>query len=215
MTFLAPLWLLGLASLALPLWLHLRDRRPPDVVRVGSVADLMGGPAVHQRRRLREPLLFALRCALLILASLALAAPMRDATDAAGRRVFVVPGDLVTVADSLAAAGHAVLQPTRSVAPWVALEAAVPHTAPTDTLVVLAAAGEDRWLGPRPVVNRHVEVIPVGGTAVRPPHSQIAPRRGEVSGETLPATPLAPLLWWLALGVLTTERVLARRSRPR
>jgi len=208
---LAPLWLLGLAGLALPLWLHLRDRRPPDVVQVGSVADLVGGPAVHQRRRLREPLLFALRCALLVLAVVALATPMRDATEQNGRRVFVVPGDLTTLADSLAAAGHAVLQPTRSVAPWVALEAAVPHTAPTDTLVVLAAAGSDRWLGPRPVVNRAVEIMPVGAAGVRPPLTQVAPRRGGASDSTPPATPLAPLLWWLALGVLTAERLVARR----
>jgi hypothetical protein len=211
-TFLAPLWLAGLASLALPIWLHLRDRRPPDVVQVGSVADLVGGPAVHQRRRLREPLLFALRCVFLVLASLALAMPMRDATEATGGRIFVVPGDLTALADSLEAAGHDVVQPSTSVAPWVALEAAAVQTAPTDTLVVFAAAGEARWLGPRPVVNRHVEVMPVGGTGVRPPHSQIAPRRGEVSGETLPATPLAPLFWWLALGVLTAERLVAHRS---
>lgn len=213
MTFLAPLWLAGLAALALPLWLHLRDRRPPDVIQVGSVADLVGGPAVHQRRRLREPLLFALRCAVLLLISLALAMPMRDATQQNGRRVFVVPGDLTAVADSLAAAGHAVLQPTRSIAPWVALEAAVPHTAPTDTLVVLAAAGTDRWLGPRPVVNREVEVMSVAGSGVMPPLGHVAPRRGGADNTTPPATPLAPVLWWLALGVLATERLVASRSR--
>jgi hypothetical protein len=213
MTFLAPLWLAGLAALALPLWLHLRDRRPPEVIQVGSVADLVGGPAVHQRRRLREPLLFALRCALLVLASLALAMPMGDATDAAGGRVFVVPGDLTTVAESLAAAGELALQPSPSVAPWVALEAAVPHTAPTDTLVVLAAAGSDRWLGPRPVVNREVQVLHVGEPGIRPPLSQIVPRRGGDENTTPPATPLAPLLWWLALGVLAAERLVASRSR--
>ena len=213
MTFLAPLWLAGLAALALPLWLHLRDRRPPDIVQVGSIADLVGGPAVHQRRRLREPFLLALRCGFLALIVLALAMPMRDATDESGRRVFVVPGDLTALADSLNDAGQQVLQPTASVAPWVALEAAVPHTAPTDTLVVLAAAGSDRWLGPRPVVNREVQVLHVGEPGIRPPLSQIIPRRGGDDTTPLPATPLAPLLWWLALGVLATERLIASRSR--
>lgn len=213
MTFLAPLWLAGLAALALPLWLHLRDRRPPDVIRVGSVADLVGGPAVHQRRRLREPLLFALRCALLVLASLALAMPMRDATDAAGRRVFVVPGDLTALADSLHDAGQQVLQPTASLAPWVALQAAASATRPTDTLMVVAPAGRERWLGPRPVVNRVVQAMPVGGDGVRPPLSQIVPRRGGDDITPPPATPLAPLLWWLALGVLAAERLVASRRR--
>jgi hypothetical protein len=213
MIFLAPLWLAGLAALALPIWLHLRDRRPPDVIQVGSVADLVGGPAVHQRRRLREPLLFALRCALLVLASLALAMPMRDATDAAGRRVFVVPGDLTALADSLHDAGQHVLQPTASVAPWVALQAAVSATRPTDTLMVVAPAGRERWLGPRPVVNRAVQVMSVGGDGARPPLSQIVPRRGGDDITPPPVTPLAPLLWWLALGVLAAERLVASRSR--
>ena len=215
MTFFAPFWLAGLGALALPLWLHLRDRRPPDIIQVGSVADLVGGPAVLQRRRLREPLLFTMRCALLVLAVLALAVPMRDATDESGRRVFVVPGDLAVLADSLDDAGHHVLQPTASVAPWVALQEAVAQTRPNDTLVLVAPPGRERWLGPRPVGNRVVEVMPVGASGVRPPLSQITPRRGDDGTTDPPATPLAPVLWWLALGVLATERLVASRSRSR
>jgi hypothetical protein len=139
--------------------------------------------------------------------------PMRDATDAAGRRVFVVPGDLTALADSLHDAGQHVLQPTASMAPWVALQAAVSATRPTDTLMVVAPAGRERWLGPRPVVNRAVQVMSVGGDGARPPLSQIVPRRGGDDITPPPVTPLAPLLWWLALGVLAAERLVASRSR--
>lgn len=215
MTFLAPLWLAGLAALALPIWLHLQDRRPPAVIPVGSVADLVGGPAAQQRRRLREPLLLALRCAVLALVALALAHPVRDATAARGQRVFVVPGDLTRLADSLAAAGHVVQRPSPSVAPWVALQEAVGVTRPTDTLVVAAAPGAARWLGPRPVVDRVVEVLPVAGTGLLPARSQVVPRRGTEGPPSPPGQPLSPLVWWLALGVLATERAVAWWRRDR
>jgi hypothetical protein len=106
-----------------------------------------------------------------------------------------------------------VLQPTASMAPWVALQAAVSATRPTDTLMVVAPAGRERWLGPRPVVNRVVQVMSTGGDGVRPPLSQVVPRHGSDDITPPPATPLAPLLWWLALGVLAAERLVASRSR--
>lgn len=210
MAFLAPLWLLGLTTLALPIWLHLRDRRPPDVLPVGSVADLTGGPAVRERRRLREPLLLMLRCGILAAMALALAAPLREATPAPGRTLTVVPGDLALLADSLRAEGRTVVAPSGSSAPWVALEAAALVTSVDDTLRLLAPGGAARWLGPRPIVNRTVVIASTETNGTRPPPSQIVPRRLAADGAARPAHSLAPLLWWLALGVLTAERILTR-----
>ncbi|MDZ4259682.1 MAG: BatA domain-containing protein [Gemmatimonadales bacterium] len=212
MPFLAPLWLFGLAALALPIWLHLRDRTPPDVLPVGSVADLTTGPAVRQRRRISEPLLLLLRCGVLAAIALALAEPVREAAPVPGRTVTVLPGDLDWLADSFRTegGGGSVLAPGRSVAPWVALEAAAAVTTIDDTLRLLAPGGATRWLGPRPVVNRTVMLVnPVAG-GIRPPPSQIIPRRITADGTTTPQRSLALLFWWLALGALTTERIASR-----
>lgn len=209
MPFLAPLWLLALVALALPLWLHLRDRRPPDIVLVGSTADLVAGPAVTQRRRLREPLLLMLRLALLALIIAALATPVRVPPASPGRVVAVVPGDLPLFADSLRATGLPALSPSRSLAPWVALEAAVALTTIDDTLRLVAPAGRERWLGPRPVIDRAVIVANPEAADGRPPLTQILPRRPLPSDSTPSPRSIAPLFWWLALGVLTTERILA------
>jgi hypothetical protein len=74
--FSAPLWLYGLATLAIPLALHLWSRRPRDVIRVGSlrhVADL--AEARSWSARLTEPLHLMLRLGILACIVLALAGP--------------------------------------------------------------------------------------------------------------------------------------------
>ncbi len=74
--FTAPLWLFALATLAIPLALHLWSRRPRDLIRVGSlrhVADLV--EARSWSARLTEPLLLLLRLAILASVVLALAGP--------------------------------------------------------------------------------------------------------------------------------------------
>lgn len=218
MPFLAPLWLFGLGALVLPVWLHLRDRTPPDVLPVGSVADLTAGPAVRQRRRISEPLLLLLRCGVLAAIAFALAEPVREAAPVPGRTVTVIPGDLALLADSFRTegGGGSVLAPSGTVAPWAALEAAAAVTSLDDTLRLVAPGGAARWLGPRPVVNRTVVIAKQETIGTRPPQSQIAPRRLSSDGAARPPHSLAPLLWWLALGLLTTERIVSRiRTGPR
>ncbi|HWG76449.1 MAG TPA: BatA and WFA domain-containing protein [Steroidobacteraceae bacterium] len=87
MTLLAPLFLAGLAAIALPLWLHLR-REPRRSARPFSSAMLLRGAPqpLRVRRRWRERLLLALRVLLLAALCLAFAQPLwpRRAASAAG-----------------------------------------------------------------------------------------------------------------------------------
>ncbi|HWA57300.1 MAG TPA: BatA domain-containing protein [Gemmatimonadales bacterium] len=74
--FASPLWLYALATLAIPLALHLWSRRPRQLIRVGSlrhIADL--AEARSWSARLTEPLLLLLRLGLLTAVVLALAGP--------------------------------------------------------------------------------------------------------------------------------------------
>jgi Aerotolerance regulator N-terminal len=97
--FSAPLWLYALATLAIPLALHLWSRRPREVIRVGSlrhVTDL--AEARSWSARLTEPLLLLLRLAILASIVLALAGP-RISNARLGRTV----GQLVLVEPELLA----------------------------------------------------------------------------------------------------------------
>lgn len=77
MSLLAPWFLLGLAAVALPLWLHRLQTQNPKRAPISSV--LLLAPAelrLHVQKRLRFLLLLALRIALLILLALAFAQPL-------------------------------------------------------------------------------------------------------------------------------------------
>ncbi|HTY50327.1 MAG TPA: BatA domain-containing protein [Steroidobacteraceae bacterium] len=95
----APLWLLGLLTVALPLYLHLLRRSSS---RPQPFASLMlfepHQPGTERRRRLRYPLLLSLRLALLALLALAFAGPYVRG------RLLAVPPDrlLVLVIDDSA-----------------------------------------------------------------------------------------------------------------
>jgi hypothetical protein len=94
--FRAPLWLLGLAVLAIPLALHLWSRRPRDVIRVGSLRHVTDvAEARSWSARLTQPLLLALRLGILASVVLALAGPRVEA----GRRMG--PARLVLVEPAL------------------------------------------------------------------------------------------------------------------
>lgn len=74
--FATPLWLAALATLAIPLVLHLWSRRPRRLVRVGSVRHLSGLPEARARSaRLAQPLLLLLRLLILAAVVFALAGP--------------------------------------------------------------------------------------------------------------------------------------------
>ena len=74
--FSSPLWLIALATLAIPLALHLWSRRPRRLIRVGSLRHLDGlTPTRARSARLSQPWLLLLRLAILAAIVLALAGP--------------------------------------------------------------------------------------------------------------------------------------------
>ena len=85
MTFLAPLFLLGLAAVAVPLILHLIHRERVDAVQFPSLMFLKRVPHKSvRRRRVRDKLLLAFRILALALLAAAFARPFVDRAPAAG-----------------------------------------------------------------------------------------------------------------------------------
>ena len=77
MSLLAPLMLLGLLGLGLPLLGHLRGKEEPRTVRFAGLRFLAAGDeVVAQRRRLRDVLLLLVRLGLLLLLVVALTRPV-------------------------------------------------------------------------------------------------------------------------------------------
>ena len=95
MSFLAPLFLLGLAALAVPVLIHLTQKERKSVVQFPSLMFLRKIPYESvQRRRIRDWLLLALRLAAILLIVLAFARPFvrgsSVAAAAGGARDIVV-----------------------------------------------------------------------------------------------------------------------------
>src|SRR5512145_489745 len=84
MSFLTPLFLLGLAGLALPILIHLIQRERKNVVQFPSLMFLRRIPYESvQRRRIRNWFLLMMRLAALALIVLAFARPFFRRTDPA------------------------------------------------------------------------------------------------------------------------------------
>jgi hypothetical protein len=99
--FSAPLWLYGLATLAIPLALHLWSRRPRHVIRVGSLRHLTDlAEARSWSARLTQPLLLALRLGILTSIVLALAGPRIPGRHLGGRVGQLVLIDPALLSDS-------------------------------------------------------------------------------------------------------------------
>jgi hypothetical protein len=84
MSFLTPLFLIGLAGIALPIFLHLIQRERKQVVQFPSLMFLRRIPYQSvQRRRIRHWLLLMMRLAALALIVLAFGRPFFRGADAA------------------------------------------------------------------------------------------------------------------------------------
>src|SRR5437870_10333756 len=76
LVFAHPAYLLGLAALALPILVHLFNRRRPRPLEFGAIEFVLRSQRQKARRlRLRQLLLLALRCLLIAGVALALARP--------------------------------------------------------------------------------------------------------------------------------------------
>jgi hypothetical protein len=94
-TFLSPLFLVGAATAAIPLILHLLKREPEPRVKFAAVKLLKNAPVeLTEKRHLRELLLLALRVAAVVLLALAFARPFFASGAALGSgRVAVIAID--------------------------------------------------------------------------------------------------------------------------
>ena len=182
-TFAEPLWLLGLAAIAVPIAIHLRGKRVGRVVRVGSVRWLDGVPAAWApARRVRRIPLLLLRCAVLVALSLALARPYLRASGGEAW-VLVAPEVASRVSlDSLRRLGRVRLlatgfpsidrvppdstpQPTDI---WSLLREA-DAAAPAGVRLVVVAPGTVAYLrGVRPELSHAVEYVAAPADSVRP-----------------------------------------------
>src|SRR5438046_6954883 len=95
--FLAPWFLAGLAAVGLPIWLHLLKQHKTTPLPFSSLMFFeKRTQSSIKHRRLKYLLLFALRCALLILLALAFANPFLNTSGAAaagGKKLVVFAVD--------------------------------------------------------------------------------------------------------------------------
>jgi hypothetical protein len=138
-TFLYPLFLAGLAAVAVPIVLHLFRRKTQVVVDFPAVRLLNKAPVEQRRRRrLRELILLALRITALALLALAFARPYLPAADAAAP----VPVTVVALDTSLSMSAPGQWERARQAARRSVQEAPAMHSvalvtfADTATLVV-------------------------------------------------------------------------------
>jgi hypothetical protein len=181
---LAPFALWGLLATALPLALHLRQRRVGRTVQVGSVRHLESLPTAERRGlRLREPWLLLLRAAIVSLVVLLLARPVLEGSRREGRAVALVDSAAApTLIDSL---GHeATLLVERLDDPWRRV-AELDDSLPVGVRLIVAASNRsDRFEGPRPTVARAITWIPVTVARPLPTPATPSPRS---------TTPLSPI----------------------
>ncbi len=203
-------WLAGAAAIIIPILLHLRDRHPPELIRVGSVADLAPAAAVQRRRRFDDIPLLLLRCLVIILAAVLMAGPqLDDGSGTPGARIVVaVPGD--AQADSLVASGTPRVALPASPRPWTLAAWADTTVGRNDTLM-LASPDAALHVGIRPVLT-HV-AVPVGPTPPGMVPAHRTPRTELDGGVPTRRRDRSAAVWWLLLAAIAVERVVASRGR--
>ncbi|HEY6361942.1 MAG TPA: BatA domain-containing protein [Vicinamibacterales bacterium] len=105
LSFLSPLFLLGMAAAAIPIVIHLLHRRTEPVIEFSAMRFLRRAPVEQsRRRRLRELLLLALRVAALLMLAFAFARPyLSESAEALATPATIV---LVDTSVSMSAPGQ-------------------------------------------------------------------------------------------------------------
>jgi hypothetical protein len=144
MALLAPLFLLGLAAMAIPVLLHLSQRARRDPVRFPSLAFVRKVPfKTTERRHLRDRLLLLLRAAALGLLALAFARPLFE-RDVLGTAGAAVAREVVILLDGSASMGYG----DRWRRARDAVQAAGRTLGPEDRAALVLFAGTPTALGP-------------------------------------------------------------------
>lgn len=182
LSFLSPLYLLGILAIALPIALHLFRRRTDLVVEFPAVRLLTSTPVEQQRRkRLRELILLALRVTALVLLAAAFARPFL-----AGRMLAATtPVTVVAIDRSFSLSAPGVFDRAREQA------AAAINEAPSGHAVALVAFDEAAETVVQPTTDRGAVLAAiraigpgVSGTryaaAVSRAAEVLGPRRGGV-----------------------------------
>jgi hypothetical protein len=104
MSFLTPLFWAGLGLLAIPIIIHLTQRQRSEVTPFPSLMFLRKVPfKTSNRRRIRHPLLFALRCLAIALLAAAFTRPFFEGGATAGGESA---RDVVILIDNSATSGR-------------------------------------------------------------------------------------------------------------
>lgn len=186
MGFAAPLGLLALFALLMPVAIHLLRRRPRRAIQVGSIRHL-AGVASARSVRVTEPWLLALRVLLVSLCALVLAEPyMRAGTVERSTRVALVSAALMEpeaaavtepLLDSLRSAGAEVRALPAGGDLWSQARE-VDAALPEGSSIVLVVPTQVRVTGLRPALRsdvavRMLDVVPAPLRSIRPSPSAI------------------------------------------
>ena len=111
-----PLRLAALAAIAIPVLLHLWQRRPAKVVRVGSIRHLPETPAARRlSSRFSERWLLLLRLSVVVTLAAALAGPFISDRSPGSALALIDPaipdGSVERIVDSLAGSGDVIIRP--------------------------------------------------------------------------------------------------------
>ena len=145
LSFLSPLFLAGLAAVAIPIAIHLFQRRAEPVIEFAAMRYLRRAPVEQsRRRRLRELLLLALRIAALCLLAFAFARPYFAQSAAS----LSAPVDMVLVDTSVSMTGPGQFERAKAAARKAVQDAPRSHAVGLMTFAhaadVLAPPSQDR-----------------------------------------------------------------------
>jgi hypothetical protein len=196
MSFLSPLFLIGIAAAAVPVLLHLLRRRPEMSVKFPAVRMLRHSPVEQSsRRRLRELLLLALRVSALVLLSVAFARPFfASATVISDGGVTIVALDtsLSVSAPGRMAAAQDVARQAVDTAPSGDLVGVVTFA---DAAAVAAAPSGDRGLAMSAVNDAAARAGATRYRTALEAAAELIARHGNGSGRIVVVTDLQAAGW--------------------